>query len=153
MATTEYASKDALLKASDLTERDVELPALKMTVRVRALPAAYSNQAASEALIAKQVGRDQITTVDKGKMEMIQVLHGLVKPKLENLQEAEQFATNCGPSFAKVIEAIDEISGVDKEAIERAEARFPGRGASENGQQLEVPDPAGEGDSRPADPA
>ena len=42
--TTTYASKEALLEASDLTERDVELPALKMTVRVRALPAAYSTR-------------------------------------------------------------------------------------------------------------
>ena len=143
--TTDYASKEALLEASDLTERDVDLPSLNMKVRVRALPAAYSNQAASEALVSKQVGRDQITSVDKGKMEIIQVLHGLIRPKLENIQEAERFAKNCGPSFAKVIEAIDEISGVDKEAIEKAEARFQSGGGSENGQQVEVSDTGGEG--------
>lgn len=146
-ATTkpDYATKDALLKASDLTERDVELPLLKMTVRVRALPAAYSNQAASEALVSKQIGRDQITTVDKAKMEAIQALHGLVKPKLETIEEAEQMAMNLGPSWAKVIEAIDEISGVDKEAVEKAQARFQSGGESKAGVKLGDADANGEG--------
>lgn len=124
-----YISKEDLLKANDLTEEDVELPSLGVTVRVKALPAAYSNQAASEAVVQKQVGRDTISTVDKGKMEVIQVMHGLVEPKLANMKEAEIFATNCGPAFAKVIEAIDRISGVDKEEIENTEARFPSDGS------------------------
>lgn len=148
MSTTtkqDYATKDALLKASDLTERDVELPLLKMTVRVRALPAAYSNQAASEALVSKQVGRDQITTVDKAKMEAIQALHGLVRPQLESIEEAETLAQNLGPSWALVINAIDEISGVDKEAVEKAQARFQGGGKSTEGVALGDPDANGEG--------
>lgn len=129
-------SKDALLEASDLIERDVELPTVGGTVRVRSLPAAYSNQASSEALVMKQVGRDQIATVDTAKLEILQVLHGLVEPKLETVEEAEKFAQQCGPAFKKVVEVIDEISGVDKEAIRSAEARFQGSGEDEDGADL-----------------
>ena len=134
-----------MLKASDLTERDVELPLLKMTVTVRALPAAYSNQAASEALVSKQIGRDQITTVDKAKMEAIQALHGIVNPDIQTIEEAEQLAMQLGPSWAKVIEAIDEISGVDKEAVEKAQARFQGGGEGQTGLEMGDADANGEG--------
>lgn len=144
-------TKDALLDATDLVERDVELPTLGGSVRVRSLPAAYSNQAASEALVMKQVGRDQIATVDTAKLEVLQVLHGLVDPKLESLAEAERFAERCGPSFKRVIEVIDEISGVDKEAIELANARFQGGGASPNGS--DVGDATGAGSAGPDVPA
>lgn len=145
LTATKYATKDALLKASDLTERDVELPLVNMTVKVRALPAAYSNQAASEALVSKQIGRDQITTVDKAKMEAIQALHGLVEPKLETIKEAEQMAMNLGPSWARIIEVIDEISGVDKEAVEKAQARFQDSGKGEAGVALGDAGANGEG--------
>lgn len=131
-----HLSKDALLEASDLEERDVELPLLGGSVRVTSLSAAYSNQAASEALELKTVGRDQIATVNTAKMEVLQALHGLVDPKLSSVEEAEKFAEQCGPSFKAVIEAIDEISGVDKEAISNAEARFPSKRAGNGGATL-----------------
>jgi hypothetical protein len=140
-----HLTKDALLEASDLVERDVELPALGGSVRVRSLPAAYSNQASSEALVMKTVGRDQIATVDTAKLEVLQALHGLVDPKLESVEEAEKFARQCGPSFKKVIETLDDISGVDKEALKNAEARFPGGGAGPNGSKLASSDASGEG--------
>ena len=142
-----HLSKDALLKASDLVERDVELPALGGSVRVRSLPAAYSNQASSEALVMKTVGRDQIATVDTAKLEVLQALHGLVEPKLESVEEAETFARQCGPSFKKVIETIDEISGVDKESLRDAAASLPRGGASANGTDVASSDAGGEGAS------
>lgn len=123
-------SKDALLSASDLTEKEVELPSIGGSVRVRSLPAAYSNQATSEALKLVTGARgEQIATVDTSKLEILQVLHGLVEPKLGSIAEAERFAQQCGPAFKEVVRVIDEISGVDKEAIEQAAATFrPGVG-------------------------
>ena len=140
-----YASREALLGASDLTEADVELPSVGLTVKVRSLSAAYSNQASSEALELKTEGRQQIATVNTAKLEALQALHGLVEPKLNSLAEAEQFAKNCGPAFKEVIRVIVEISGVDKEAIDKANATFPVGGAepSNGGSAQPVAAPAG----------
>ena len=130
-----YLEKNALLEASDLIERDVDLPSIGGSVRVRSLPAAYSNQASSEALEMVSGPRgEQTARVNTAKLETLQVLNGLVEPKLNSIAEAETFAKNCGPAFKEVIRVIDEISGVDKAALEQAEARFQGSGAStENG--------------------
>ena len=139
-------SKEQLLSASDLEEEEVELPSIGGSVRVRALPAAYSNQASSEAMkMVTDARGEQIATVDTSKMEILQALHGLVDPKLSSEAEAQIFATKCGPAFKKVIAAIDRLSGVDKEAIENAEARFPAGAGSANGATVEVPDGGGNG--------
>lgn len=122
-------TKDALLSATDLRTKEVELPSIGGSVEVQGLSAAYSNQASSEALEMKTTARgDQIATVNTAKLEIIQAQHGLVDPKLSSFAEAEQFAKNCGPAFKKVIEVIDELSGLDKEALSEAQAKFPGGG-------------------------
>ena len=125
-------SKEGLLTASDLIERDVDLPALGGSVRVRSLPAAYSNQAMSDALevVTDQRGR-QTAKVNTAKLEAIQVLHGLIEPKLESLEEVNLFALRCGSSWRQVVGAIDEISGIDKEAIEKTTTTFPAGGRRE----------------------
>jgi hypothetical protein len=119
-------TKDALLRASDLVEREVDLPSIGGSVKVRSLPAAYSNEASSKALrlISGPRGEQQ-ATIDTAELEVLQALHGLVDPKLNSIEEARTFARNCGPAFKEVIKVIDEISGVDKEALESAQARFP----------------------------
>lgn len=125
-------SKEALLGASDLAEREVELPSIGGSVRVRALPAAHSNRAISQAL-EMVTGRrgEQSARINQERLEILQAFHGLVEPKLSSELEAETFATNCGPAFKEVIRVIDELSGVDKEAIERAHALFQDGGSSE----------------------
>ena len=78
-----YTDKGTLLGASDLREQDLELPSIGATVRVRGLAAAFSNQAQSEALelVTDARGR-QTATVNTDTLECLQVLHGLVEPKL-----------------------------------------------------------------------
>lgn len=134
-------SKDALLTASDLREREVELPSIGGSVRVRGLPAAYSNQAMSEALELVTGRRgEQTAHVNTDTLEVLQALHGLVEPKLASVEEARTFAQNCGPAFREVIKAIDELSGIDKEAVEKANATFPDRGTpSANGGATGAP--------------
>ena len=129
-----YIDKGALLGASDLREQDVELPSIGATVRVRGLPAAYSNQAQSEALELVTGARgEQTAHVNTEKLESLQVLHGLVEPKLSSIEEARTFAQNCGPAFREVVRVIDELSGLDKEAIEKTNATFPGSGPDASG--------------------
>ena len=121
----ERSKKDAWLSGKgDLKEADVEdVPVKGQSVRVRGLPAAYSNQAQSEALEMKTIGREQIATVNTARLEILQFAHGVIEPEF-SVQEAEQVAQTYGPAFRKVIAKIDELSGVDKEAIEDANARF-----------------------------
>jgi len=130
-------TKDALLRATDLRTKEVELETIGGSVVVQGLSAAYSNQASSEALEMKTTARgDQVATVNTAKLETIQVLHGLVEPKLDTMEEAEQFMKNCGPAAKKIVEAIDELSGLDKEAIAEASAKFPSSGEVESGSVL-----------------
>lgn len=141
-----YMSRDALITASDLVERDVDLPSIGGKVRVRGLAAAYSNQASSESLkLITSARGEQMATVDTGHLEVLQALHGLVEPKLTSIEDAKTFAQMCGPAFKEVIRVIDEISGVDKEAIEKANATFPagGAGTPNGGEARPDPVPAG----------
>ena len=138
------STRDAWLKGpGDLTEAEVEdVPVKGDSVRVRGLPAAYSNQASSEALKMTTVGMDQVATVDTARLEVLQFAHGVIDPTF-TVDEAQQIAEKFGPAFKKVITKIDELSGIDKEALADAQARFPGGGASENGSELGDAAPAG----------
>ena len=139
-------SKEALLAASDLVTRTVDLPSIGGSVKVRSLPAAYSNQATSEALEVVQGPRgEQTARVNKSRLEILQVLHGLVDPKLDTFEEAERFAQQCGPAFMEIVRVLDEISGVNKEALEEAEVRFPAGGSDEAGEDVVDGAPNGSG--------
>lgn len=139
-------SKEELLGASDLVEREVQLPSIGGSVVVRSLPAAYSNEAASKALKMTEGSRgEQVATVDTAQLEILQALHGLVDPSLGSEAEARVFATRCGRAFKEVIRVIDEISGVDKEAIEATEARFPVGVEGANGTAVGDATPPGDG--------
>ncbi len=121
------SNKDAWLSGpGDLQEADVEdVPVKGQTVRVRGLPAQYSNEATSKALEMKTVaGGEQIATVNTATLEVLQFYHGVVDPKF-SFDESKKIAETFGPAFKKVVAKIDELSGVDKQAIEDAQGRFP----------------------------
>jgi hypothetical protein len=146
-AAVERSTKQGWLEGpGDLREADVEdVPVPGKSVRVRGLPAAYSNEATSEAMEMKVTPRgDQIGTVNKARMEVLQFAHGVIDPEF-TVAEAELIAKRFGPAFNRVIEKIDELSGVDKEAIDQAATTFPAGGAVE-GNGREAGDAAGAGD-------
>ena len=139
------SSKSAWLDGpGDLKEADVEdVPVKGESVRVRGLPAAYSNQASSEALEFQAGPRgDQTATMNTGRMEILQFAHGVIDPTF-TVEEAQKVAERFGPAFKKVIAKIDELSGVDKEAIEEASSRFQASGADSNGSDVGDGTPAG----------
>lgn len=146
------STKEAWLQGSgDLEEADVEdVPVSGQSVRVRALPAAFANDAQSKATELKQVGLDQIVSVDKTKMEALQFSHGVVEPSF-TFDEAMAIAQKYGPAFRKVVDKIDELSAIDKQAIEEANATFPARGEGQAG--ADVADRNGSGDDVPLVPA
>lgn len=132
------STKDAWLTGpSDLAEAVVEdVPVKGQSVRVRGLPAQFSAEAQSKALkMITGIRGEQTATVDTAVMAVIQFAHGCVEPQF-SIQEAQQIAERFGPAFFKVVEKIDELSGIDKEAIESANDQFragveePGDGGS-----------------------
>lgn len=147
------ASKEDLLRASDLVEREIELPSIRMSVRVRALAAAYSNQAMSEALevATDQRGR-QTASVNSRKLEELQVLHGLIEPKFDTIEEVQTFSQNVGRAWQKIVETIGEISGVDQATIERTNATFQPGGSGEGGAHVGNGSAGGEGAGEPVVP-
>lgn len=117
-------TKGALLSASDITEREVELPSIGGSVKIRSLPAAYSNDATSSALEMTTINGEQTAHVNTTKLEALQVFHALVEPKLDTLAEADAFQQQCGPAWHTLVRAINEISGIDQEAIKRTADTF-----------------------------
>lgn len=143
-----YASKDALFGASDIRERDVHLPSLDLTVKVRSLPAAYSNEAQSEATTISTDARGRATVdTDTAKLEALQVLHGLVEPRLDSIEEATRLSECWGAAWHKVVDAIRELSGIDEEAVEQTNARFPDGGQGATGSARDGAAVSGNGGS------
>lgn len=141
------SSKSSWLEGpGDLEEADVEdVPVKGESVRVRGLPAAYSNDAATEATEVKAVEGEQFFSVNKTKMEAIQFAHGVIEPKF-TYEEALQVAQKYGPAFRKVVDKIDELSAVNKEEIDSAQARFP----ASNGASAATVDAQPEDEALPA---
>jgi len=142
-------TKGALLGASDLVTREV--PVLGDTVTVRSLPAAYSNQALSEAL-ETHTGRrgEQTHRVNTQKLEELQVLHGLVDPKFDTLEEVRALSLTLGPAWQAIVKAIQEVSGLQEEDVKKTEAIFPVGGTGQGGADVGVA--AGSGNGGPAVP-
>lgn len=122
------AKKEDWLEGTvDLKEAVLEdTPKKGMTTKVRGLSAGFSSQAQTEATETRTDGAQAWVTVNKAKLEALELFHGLVEPKLDTVREAEMILERWGPAAVKVIEKIDELSAIDKEAIEQAQARFPG---------------------------
>ena len=119
----------------DLSEAEVEdVPFPGESVRVRALSARYSAEVQGQLKLVQE-GREQIAKIDVPAMELLQFQHGVIEPEF-NESEARQIQTRFGPAFRKVIAKIDELSGIDKEAIESTEQRFPAGGTGETGSDV-----------------
>ena len=104
-------------------EADVEdVPVAGESVRVRGLPAKYTAEIQGQLKLVTE-GREQIAKIDVPTMEMLQFVHGVIDPEF-NEPRPPQIQERYGPAFRKVVAKIDELSGIDKEAIEKAEPRF-----------------------------
>lgn len=134
MATS--SKQDWLAGPGDVKEDTVEdVPVEGKSVRVRGLPAAYSNQCAAEGIeISTDDKGRQSSKVNVARVEVLQFTHGCIEPTFSE-EEARIISTKYGPAFKKVVAKIDELSGVDKEAVQNMDARFQPGGAG-----TDVPD-------------
>jgi len=116
----------------DLKETDVEdVPIPGASVRVRALSAKYSAEVQGQLKMVTE-GRSQVARIDVAAMERLQFLHGVVDPEFTP-EEVGVIQERYGAAFRKVVEAIQEISGIDKEGIETTERQFRSGGTNANG--------------------
>lgn len=126
--------KDAWAKPS-LKTKEVEVDELGGSVLIRELPAEYSAEVQSNIQLVSE-GGEQVARVNTAKMERLQFAYGVVDEQENPMfteAEVEELQKKHGRAFKTVVAAIDELSGLDKEAIEKAEARFPSSGSTANG--------------------
>jgi hypothetical protein len=139
------SSKDAWLTGpGDLKEADVDdVPVAGESVRVRALSARYSAEVQGQLKLV-QDGRDQVATIDVAAMERLQFQFGVIDPEF-TAKEVAQIQERFGSAFRKVVSEIDRLSGIDKEAIEATEQRFPDGGTDAPGEDESDGSAAGNG--------
>ena len=138
--------QDWLDGPSDLKEAVVkDVPVPGKDVKVRELPAKFSAEVSGQMKVTTERG-EQVATVDVPKMERLQFVHGVVDPVFTE-EQAAVLQERYGSVFKKVIAKIDELSGVDKEAIEKAQATFPSPQRHANGTSEAVEVPAAGGGS------
>ena len=129
------SSKEAWLTGpGDLAEADVEdVPSPGQSVRVRALSAKYSAEVQGQMKLVSE-GTSQVAKIDVAAMERLQFQYGVIEPTFGEAEVAI-IQERMGPSFRKVVAKIDELSGIDKEAIEKTEQRFPDSGTVPDSEQ------------------
>ena len=141
-------SKEAWAKPTLKTD-EVEVEELGGSVLVRELPASFAADL-NQYIQMKQVGREQISSVDSRTMERLKFAYGVIDDSGEPLfteAEAGDIATKHGRAFKVVLDAIDKLSDIGQEGHDAAEARFPGSGIRQNGSA--VSDSATTGDAGP----
>jgi hypothetical protein len=121
VAKSRYATAEDLLANApkDIKEVDVEDVFGGLTVKVRGLTAAQA--AHVKQLSFNMQGRS--ADIVWGMMEITQFELGVIEPKLTHEQVLMLHRTS-GPSFAKVIDTLDKLSGIGKEELRKAQSDF-----------------------------
>lgn len=122
-ASPTYATAEQLLENApkDITEQDITDVFGGLTVRIRSLTAAQAAHVKQQSINLQGRNPD----VAWGRMEITQFELGVINPKLTHEQVLILHRTS-GPSFNKVIEALDKLSGMDKEELLKAQEDFQG---------------------------
>ncbi len=117
----EYLSvEEAIANApADCEERDVE-GVFGGKVRVRSLTAAQSARVRQASVNLSGRNPDVVWA----EMEIRQFEFAVIQPKFTH-DQVKSLHLAAGKSFAKVIGVIDEISGMDKEELRKAQQEFP----------------------------
>lgn len=113
--------EEILRKApSDLIEKVIDVPEWECSVKLRTFTAAQS------AMI-KQRGfgfEGEKVEVAWAEMEILQFKLGVLEPDFTE-DQVRELHLSSGRGFARVIEALDDLSKIDKEALAKAREEFP----------------------------
>lgn len=113
--------KDILKKApEDLVEDILDVPEWECSVKVKSFTAAQS-----AAVKERGFGfKGEETLVAWAEMEIFQFKLGVIEPAFSEDDVRNLHATS-GRGFARVIEKLDEMGKIDKEALRKAREEFP----------------------------
>lgn len=124
---------------SDLKEKTIEVPEWGCSVKLKSFTAAQS-----AAVKERGFGfKGEETTVAWAEMEISQFQMAVVDPHF-NEDQVRELHLSSGPGFNRVVEEIDKLNKIDKEALRKARDEFqrseqqaeagvsPGEGAEEN---------------------
>lgn len=130
----ERSTKSAWLEGGDLKTRVLEdVPVKGKSVKIQELPARYVNEAHSRALqLVTERGVQQVK-VDTAELEIFQFAYGVVEPEF-TVAEARIVSMKYRSAFQRVVSAIVELSEIDPDDYEEADARFPGGGEGSVGE-------------------
>lgn len=103
----------------DLKEEVLEIPEWGYSVEVRSLTAAQSARVKQRGFSFTEGGTD----VAWAEMEIMQFMMGVRKPKFTEEQVLE-LHNMSGTGFARIIQWIDENSGINKKALEESRKEF-----------------------------
>lgn len=127
--SAQILTADAMLafaqEGKDL-ESDVVDDVFGGSVRIKSLTAAQAAQV-QQGSIRFGASRKQRTEFNFASAERLKFRYGVTEPSLTD-DQVRTLQTTAGPSFQKVLKAIDEISGTDEKAAEEDEQQFRGQG-------------------------
>ena len=116
---TTMLTADAILGATVLEERLVEIPELGGSVKIREFDKARQQWIRSQAK-DKRTGK-----IDENRLELLLFAYGVVEPVF-SVAQVEQLAKVKSSILDTVLKAITELSGMTDEAVEEEAATFPG---------------------------
>lgn len=105
----------------DLREEVVHVPEWDGDVRIKSYTAAELSRIRDESV----TGVGETAQISLGKMEILQFQLAVVEPRFSE-EQVRNLRLVSGRGFSRVIEAIDNMTGTDKEELRRAQQEFPG---------------------------
>lgn len=104
----------------DLKEETLDVPEWGYSVRIKSFSAAQS-----AAIKQRGFGfKGEETLIAWAEMEIMQFQQGVIEPRFDESQVRELHLSS-GPGFMRVIEALDRLGKIDKEALAAAREEFP----------------------------
>ena len=109
---------DAILGATKLEERIVEIPELGGSVKIREF------DKGRQQWIRNQAKDRRTGKIDEGKLELLLFAYGVVEPAF-TVEQVQALAKVKASVLDTVLKAISELSGMTDEAVEEEAATFP----------------------------
>ena len=116
-------SFEEIITAPDIQEETVSVPEWGGAVTIRGLSKAEQQDLRKASTVVTIVGGKEVESVDSYRLELLMLSHGLVEPKITK-DQAESLKTKAAGPVDRVLSAIVKASGMDPEAVKKAEAAF-----------------------------
>lgn len=109
-------TREAVLAAPDIAEKEVEVPEWGGTVLIRTLTKAQQVKLRKEAMVAGKL--------DEDRLEILIFVHGVVEPQFTP-EDHDALKAKSASAMDRVLLEIYRGSGMSKEEVARIERAFP----------------------------